>query len=321
MCLYQFDDGTQCQLEDAGKGLCFWHDPTISKKDMPLADELSALMKAGHNMQGAALAFANLDGLDLVSHDKSIQYSLSKADFYHASLRQAHLFRVDFSQASLMKANCAESNFHFANLDQTNLLGTRLDEAKIEHVNWGENLYQETLASAALKSKQPQAAQAFNEQSEEVFRHLRKVSEHQGLFELAGHFFIKEMTMRRYQLPKYSLHRLTSKVVDVFCGYGEKPLRVVGFSITIIFLFSLIYWFMGIQDSQHSIQFYYGHSFSKNLIELLNCMYFSVVTFTTLGYGDLVPIGLSRFFAALEAFIGSFTIALFVVVFVKKMTR
>jgi len=46
-----------------------------------------------------------------------------------------------------------------------------------------------------------------------------------------------------------------------------------------------------------------------------------VVTFTTLGYGDISPIGVTRFFATFEAFIGSFSLALFVVVFVKKMTR
>ena len=197
MCLYQFENGKQCQLEDAGKGLCFWHDPTIDKKDMPLADELSGLVKTGHKMDGAALAYANLDGLDLVSHDKTIQYSLSKADLYHASLRRAHLFRVDLSHASLMKANCVESNFHFSNLNQTNLLGAKFDEAKIEHINWGECLYQETLAKQALKENRIHDAYAFFEQSEEIFRHLRKVSELHGLFELAGHFFIKEMTMRR----------------------------------------------------------------------------------------------------------------------------
>jgi len=39
------------------------------------------------------------------------------------------------------------------------------------------------------------------------------------------------------------------------------------------------------------------------------------------GYGDLVPIGAARPIAAFEAFTGNFTMALFVVVFVKKMTR
>ncbi len=36
---------------------------------------------------------------------------------------------------------------------------------------------------------------------------------------------------------------------------------------------------------------------------LLSCLYYSVVTFTTLGYGDFTPIGISRAIAAIEAFI------------------
>ena len=60
---------------------------------------------------------------------------------------------------------------------------------------------------------------------------------------------------------------------------------------------------------------------AENLNSFLTSLYFSVVTFTTLGYGDITPIGPSRLIAALEAFTGSFTIALFVVVFVKRMTR
>lgn len=53
----------------------------------------------------------------------------------------------------------------------------------------------------------------------------------------------------------------------------------------------------------------------------LDALYFSVVTFTTLGYGDFAPVGPSRIIASAEAIIGSFTIALFVVVFVRRMAR
>jgi hypothetical protein len=48
-------------------------------------------------------------------------------------------------------------------------------------------------------------------------------------------------------------------------------------------------------------------------------LYFSVVTFTTLGYGDFQPaVGLSRFFASLEAIIGAFTMALFAYTLARK---
>ena len=51
-------------------------------------------------------------------------------------------------------------------------------------------------------------------------------------------------------------------------------------------------------------------------------MYYSVVTFTTLGYGDMTPPdGIARPLAALQAFAGAFMMAMFVAVFGKKMTR
>jgi hypothetical protein len=50
-----------------------------------------------------------------------------------------------------------------------------------------------------------------------------------------------------------------------------------------------------------------------------------VVTFTTLGYGDIHPVGYSHYVASVEALTGAFFMALFVVVFVvvfvRKMAR
>ncbi|MDG2392089.1 MAG: potassium channel family protein, partial [Thalassotalea sp.] len=148
-----------------------------------------------------------------------------------------------------------------------------------------------------------------------------KHSEREGIFTLSGRFIQKELTMRRYQMPKRSLARCMSKVVDLFCGYGEEPLRVVNFSIILILICSLLYLFTGIQFEGNVYSYSSSQSFGDNLMLFLHCIYYSVVTFTTLGYGDITPVGISRAIAATEAFTGSFTIALFVVVFVKKMTR
>lgn len=38
--------------------------------------------------------------------------------------------------------------------------------------------------------------------------------------------------------------------------------------------------------------------------DLLNCVYFSFSTYSTVGYGDLVPVGQLRFLAGLEGLIG-----------------
>ena len=52
------------------------------------------------------------------------------------------------------------------------------------------------------------------QQAEEIYRNLRLVSEKQGLFDIAGTFFQREMIMRRKQMSRLSLHRMVSKAVD-----------------------------------------------------------------------------------------------------------
>jgi len=89
----------------------------------------------------------------------------------------------------------------------------------------------------------------------------------------------------------------------------------------LIFCCAIAYFFLGVVSAGELLQFQTSASFVEQLQLFGTCLYYSVVTFTTLGYGDITPIGLSRLVAAVEAFTGSFTIALFVVVFVKKMTR
>ena len=159
------------------------------------------------------------------------------------------------------------------------------------------------------------------EQAEEIYRDLRKHAEREGIFSLAGQFIHRELTMRRMQLPLYSTQRFSSKMIDLFCGYGENPVRIVLLSILMIFICAFLYAFAGLNYQGQLYAVSIDASLSENISILLSCLYYSVVTFTTLGYGDFTPIGLSRALAAIEAFTGSFTIALFVVVFVKKMTR
>lgn len=321
VCAFVFSDGTRCQNLGQEKGLCFWHDPTQDKTGPEVKVTLERLARAGNNLEGYSLIRARLEDVDLVRHGSREGYSLTNADLFRANLQSAHLFHVNFSGASLMKANLMHANLHNANLTRCNLLGAKFEGAKIENVIWGEQLLQEEKGWQALKEHHIDKSIDFFQQAEEIYRSLRKVSEFGGLFENAGHFFIKEMRMRRMQKPQFSVERMVSKMVDLFCGYGEKPLRVIGFSLIVIFTCAVLFAVLGIDDGGNRIQFARSASTWENLMALADCVYFSVITFTTLGYGDLVPIGFSRMVSAMEAFMGSFTLALFVVVFVKKMTR
>jgi len=274
--------------------------------------------KTDQPMDSFSLSDIDLSGINLTHKASKTGYQLTNGDFYKTDFRGAHCFKLDLSGSSLMKADFSGANLHCADLRECNLLGANFDGAKLEHIIWGDKIRHERLAA---ETNSPQLKQEYYQEAEEIYRHLRLVAERQGLFEMAGNFFQREMVMRRKQKPYFSLNRLLSKAVDFLCGYGEKPIRVTVFSWLVIILFTVIYFFTGVVSDGESIQYNLNVGLHENIQAMLTCLYYSVVTFTTLGYGDIVPMGLSRFWAATEALIGSFTLAVFVVVFVKKMTR
>lgn len=82
-------------------------------------------------------------------------------------------------------------------------------------------------------------------------------------------------------------------------SYGDLMRNVIGFILFSIFIYSLHYYFIGIQDKNGVI----NNSF-------LNALYFSVTTWATLGYGDFIPIPKIRLLTSLEALTGLLTIPL-----------
>jgi len=294
-----------------------WLDGT-NKNKSNVKELLEQRVKTFNPVNNFNLSQANLENINLVNSGHHVGYKLNNCDFYKANFSHAHCFKVDFSGSSLMKANFEGANLHFANFQNCNLLGTNFEHARLENVIWDRDILQEKKAKITHNFEEKID---LYQQSEEIYRNLRRTCESDGLFETAGWFFQKEMKMRRKQMPLLSSKRFISKLVDFSCGYGERPLRIVILSAMVILLFTGIFFMTGLNYSGEIIQISFNRSLEENISSLLNALYFSVVTFTTLGYGDILPIGISKLFAGVEALLGGFILALFVVVFVKKMTR
>jgi hypothetical protein len=305
-CKYVGNNGVLCShFVDGHSVFCFWHDAQSIKNTPDIKKRLETLVAEGHSLEGFALHHAQLQGANLA----------------RANLMNARLFQADLTGASLFKANLEGANLNLANLSDVNLLGIRLENARLEHTNWGEFLYQERLGYEAEKEgKRENALQLYGE-AEEVARYLTNESEKRRQYYVSGRFYRLERVMHRMQMNKFSRAWCWSKLLDVMCGYGENAARVIGFAFIECVVAGLLYFLLGLNSSEGIIAFNPAHSFETNTINFLQCMYFSVITFTTTGYGDFSPIGLSRVVAAVEAFMGAFAISLFVVVFVRKMTQ
>ena len=106
--------------------------------------------------------------------------------------------------------------------------------------------------------------------------------------------------------------KLSLGIFKAISDYGESPLRVGIVALLVIIANSLVYTFAGIQSNISGQEIY---SFPTSV-------YFSIVTFTTLGYGDYSPIGsLTRAVASIEAICGLFLMSLFLVTLVRRYGR
>lgn len=317
LCTYKMPTGKTCSHEAVNDELCYWHDEH-RKEETNVKQRLEECARRGESMKYFKLAHTDLSGVNLVNRDTKKGYELTHADLYHCNLQDAHLYGLDLSFSSLMKADLRGANLHNVNMEFTDLLGVKLEHAKLEGVQWGDMIKQEWQAKNAEDKKQQHQ---FYSEAEEIYRSIGRVMRQQGLTDNLGWFQYREMVSRRKQMPCNSLQRFSSKFIDLYCGYGEKPFRLLLVSWALILCFAIFYAFSGLLYNGNLIGFDSAASLSENISILFSTIYFSVVTFTTLGYGDLTPIGASRFIAATEAFAGTFTMALFVFVFVRRMTR
>ena len=320
-CGFVRSDGSRCPgaVEDRMKGLCFWHDADIPKEDRNVREMLETCAESGQSMEGFSLRYAALEGLKL-SNKRS--RDLRGANLFRANLQGASLYNVDLRGAELLKANLAGANLNEALLQDAELLGASLDGARLEQTEWGERCINEQRAIEAERQDDRAKALDHYREAEVVYRSLRRAYAARAEAKQAGLFFRQEMTMGRKQMPLWSASRAWSKLVDLVCAYGESPPRVIVSALAFNLICAVGYFFAGVLSPEGPVKFDPSAGLATNLSHLAECVYYSVVTFTTLGYSDEArQIWIVRPLAAAQAFIGAFMMALFVVVFGKKMTR
>lgn len=93
-------------------------------------------------------------------------------------------------------------------------------------------------------------------------------------------------------------------------GHGEKPNRTFYSVLFIIFLSALLYM--------------QGNLIKDTLIfkpDFLRAIYFSVISFTTVGYGDITPVGINKLIAMFEVLSAVFIVPIFLVGLSRKYLR
>ena len=246
---------------------------------------------SGANLEEADLSGANLKGADLIGvHPEGA--NLSGANLEGADLSDANLEGADLSGANLEGANLTG-----AHLEEANLIGVELSpDTRLENVHWGNYILGD------------ETDRNFNG-AVDIYRRLKQWHTNAGMYDIAGEFFYREMEARRKSRRwKAEPHlKLWDWILRLLCGYGEVWWRVIIWAAAVVCGLALIYFAIG--------------TLTPNTF--LNSLYYSSVSFTALGYGSWAPqpTGWVKGLGAVEAFVGVFMMALFLVTFTRKMTR
>lgn len=153
---------------------------------------------------------------------------------------------------------------------------------------------------------------------ERAFRMYRRAVaayERCGLAAEARNLSYHEMCLRMVSARRLGLsvtHRIELFLFWATAGFGYRPLRVLGTAAVIVLVYALVYGLTGgvIRTTDGSLV----RSFSEMI-------YFSGITFSTIGYGDYRPVPQQHFIALSEGALGIALLGFFVAVLANRLGR
>jgi hypothetical protein len=219
----------------------------------------------------------------------------------HVTWFECYFRRTQFRHCDIVNSKFERSEFSHATLDDCRLDFSSFRECEM------------TLQTVQFRDDADPHVQA------RVCRNLKLNAMSMGHFVDAGELTYMEKTYERHDLYKHAFTRkherigermralqawLVSVLLNSLWGYGEKPRRItLAMAAGILFFGALQYWLDGIP----------GNGFWAHV-------YFSGITFLTIGYGDLVPVApLPRALAVIEGVVGITVLGMLIASWTKKI--
>jgi uncharacterized protein YjbI with pentapeptide repeats len=294
------------------------------------------------NLRGARFPAADLTQARLEDADAQ------DACFKGANLQKTDIRKIDLRGATLHNAHLDQTVFSDTRIDATTDFGDSPDE-------WGPTCVYETHPEVT----EPPGDRSHWEAAEWVYRRLQKLHEENALSEEARGFHVRKEEVRRQQQKQKlteareqlsedladndaeeayeslieMLRRDTRYSVSTLqwhlTRHGESIRQIFVSAGVLVLACGLLYPFVGGFESSSTDTAYripltevYQVVSLDGIATLLQGIYFSIITFTTIGYGDLYPTGVgSKVLVGFESLAGAILIALFVFVLGRQVAR
>ncbi|MGD8499145.1 MAG: pentapeptide repeat-containing protein [Phycisphaerales bacterium] len=258
---------------------------------------LEAARLRGAYLGGARLDHAHLEGANLISANlrgaRLFYTHLEGASLQAAHLQGANLIHAQLERANLKEAHLQGADLNHAHLEGTDLWCARLEAADLAHAHLeGANFHGAGLQGASFRTSIVDGSTLIWECRADRETDFRGVGlDSCRIDEKTKHFL--EYNKRRMNWEDWyvgesrqawvrGMRRLLTSPVRLFwclSNYGRSTIRILAVFLALAIVFALAYWLMPdcviVNGRIGGVQ------------NFLNASYSSIVTMTTLGFGDI----------------------------------
>ena len=166
------------------------------------------------------------------------------------------------------------------------------------------------------------------------FRNAKVEYGKEGKYDDAGRMYVRERESTRLHLKSQHgnlVKRAWLWIWNHSSNYGESPLRFIGWIAAIVLIFALINlpiistwldWWPSITFEKYPFHRWGDGIIDGVLYNIVTALYFSAVTFATLGFGDITPVNiLGKICAIAEVLLGYLMFGVLITLVARKMTR
>ena len=326
--------------EILGQGAAVWNKWRAENREV--SPDLAGASLGDAELAGADLSEADLSGADLFEadlHGTNLKMaSLAGADLSGTKLEGADLYKANLSQAYLTGADAAGAylagtdltgtdlrgaHLQGANLTDANMTGARLSDAVLSEAN----LTRAIVTKAGLRNVTLDRANVTDLQYRPVSTMRGNYLGIRGIESCFGNAqFVRDAKDQDYldtfersiEQTEQPARRRVKRAAFAAWGlidYGRSLTRLAGYALIVALAFGLIYWLdrelgWGLLDYANSAD------------SALTPFYYSVVTYTTLGFGDIVPENAAgEVVVVAEVITGYITLGMLLAILANKVAR
>jgi len=273
------------------------------------------------NLQAAHLEHANLGGAHL-EHAKLFMTHLKHADLRSAHLEHAELHATHLEHADLTRAHLRQTEMELTCISETALVNVYLDNTVFRPVNWKDERRRDPEATLfrgfdvrGIRYSDPLFDQWVKQAN---FIHAKRDIWWNPWRWLSRRVPRVSSFLKQWPPPLWLLWKGTCD-----CGRSVRRWAITCAAVAVLFgfLFWLCagFWGMPVVELQGAVDPSQTNEPGR-IVYPTTYLYFSIVTFTTLGFGDVTPTGLlGEFLVTVEVILGYVGLGGLISIFTTKL--